>query len=781
MSVLPSRQPVACAMNQRTSFSTTQRTYLFETPLGEDELLIAGFEGSERLSRPFRFNLDVRSERDDIQPGDLIGKRVALRVETADDERHWTGVVSTFTRLATEQVAGSANDTLTTYHCEVVPWIWMLLLNEDSRIFQNLSIPDIVEKIFSDFGYKDYELQLNSSYDPLVYCTQYRETSFAFIARLLERAGIWYWFKHEDKLEKLILTDSPEGAPDLATPAIRYGLPGSYQESDVISAFDRRERIRSGRIVMRSYDFEKPAADLETRVESLVRMGDNSGFERYLHPGGYVDRGDGERIARLLMEAEEAGHATIDGASDARLLTPGYAFELEEHPDDGFNQKYLVVAVEHRGRNNLDEGEGASYHNTFSVIPHEVPFREPPVTPKPHIAGVQTAVVTGPSGEEIYTDEHGRIKIHLLWDRWGTADDKASCWARVMQGWAGNTWGSFVLPRIGMEVVVAFENGDPDFPLVIGCVYNGANKPPYPLPAEATKSTFKTNSSKGGGGFNELRFEDKKDNEQIFINAQKDIDVRVGHDSRAWVEQDSSLIVKRDRMEQTGRSHHAHVKKDRVAEIAGDDNLKVTGKQAIQIQGSQSLKVDSSVAESFQSHSAQVATNYYLDAGANVVVEAGAMITLKVGGNYITVSPAGVAIVGTIVLINSGGPQASGAAASLVPPIAVQQAATADTADPGKKTAVSMKSGQNKGRAPPDAPAHDPEQSKDKTHHIEIELRDEAGQPVAGEAVEVTLPDGETVAAGTTNEKGLFKVEHIDAGNCKISFPDLDGNAWEEA
>lgn len=762
-------------------YSTTERIFTLETPLGEDELLISGFEGSERLSRPFHFKLTMQSERDDIAPDELVGKRVALRVQTADDERHWTGVVSTFTRLATRQVAGSSRDTMTIYRCEVVPWIWMLLLNEDSRIFQNLSIPDIVEQIFADFQYDDYELQLNQIYEPLVYCTQYRETSFAFIARLLERAGIWYWFRHEADTETLVLTDSPEGSPDLEIASIRFGLPGSYQQGDMISAFDRRERIRSGRFVLRSYDFEKPTADLEARVESLVRIGDNAGFERYIHPGGYVDRGDGERIARLLMEAEEADHATIDGASDARLLTPGYSFELEEHPDEALNAKYVIVAVEHRGNNNLDGDDSSSYANTFSVIPRDVPFREPQLTRKPRIDGVQTAVVTGPAGEETYTDEHGRVKIHLMWDRWGTADDKASCWARVMQGWAGNGWGSFVLPRIGMEVVVAFENGDPDHPLVIGCVYNGANKPPYALPGEATKSTFKTYSSKGGGGFNELRFEDKKDAEQIFVNAQKDIDVRVGHDSREWVERDSSLIVKRDHLEEAQRSRHAHVTKDLVVDVGGDDNLTVTGKQAIRIQGSRSLKVDGSVGESFQDHSEQVATNHYLNAGANVVVEAGAMITLKVGANYITVSPAGIAIVGSIVLINSGGPQAPGNANSLVPPMAFMAPAVADTADPGQKTEVSMQHGENKGRPPPDAPMHDPQQNKDKTHRIEVELRDEAGQPVPGETVEVVLPDGETVACGTTNEKGLFKVEHIDAGNCTITFPDLDENAWEEA
>ncbi|WP_266158034.1 type VI secretion system Vgr family protein [Dyella silvatica] len=764
-------------------FTTRERTFTLGTPLGEDELLIQTFEGSEHLSQPFHFKLTLLSERDDITPDKLIGKRVTLGIETADAERHWTGLVSSFTRLGTRKAAGTSDETLTTYHCEIVPWIRLMMLNEDCRIFQNQSIPEIVEAIFADFQFSDYEFQLTGTYEPLVYCTQYRETNFNFIARLLERAGIYYYFRHEAKTETLVLVDNKDGNPPLDPPQIRFGLHGNYQDGDTISGISRSELIRSGRIVTHDYNFEKPATDLTASADSMVKIGDNSNYERFISPAGYTERNQGEKLARLLVEVEESEHETLRGESDARLLTAGYVFDLEDHPDDDLNQRFLIVSVEHHGNNNLDGDGSSSYHNNFSVIPHDVPYRSPLTTARARMPGPQTAVVTGPPGEEIYTDKHGRVKVHFFWDRRDHHDDKSSCWLRVAQTWAGRGWGSFYLPRVGMEVIVDFLEGDPDRPIVIGCVYNGDNTPPYELPGEMTKSTIKTWSSKGGDGFNELRFEDKKGSEQVFIHAQKDLDLRVQNDSREWVEQDRHLVVKRDRLEEVHRSHHLYIKKDHAVEIAGDDNLKISGKQAIKISGSQSVKVDGAVGESFQSHSEQVASNYYLNAGANVVIEAGAMITLKVGGNYITISPAGVTIVGTIVMINSGGPQASGSAASLVPPLAVLAAAVADKAIPGQKMDVSPLGKTRPAKPPGHAAVHDPDadENKKKTHYIEVELVDDNGKPVAGESVRVTLPDGSTVAEGTTDEKGRYKVTHIDPGQCKVSFPNLDQDAWKPA
>ncbi|MBT2744824.1 MULTISPECIES: type VI secretion system tip protein TssI/VgrG [unclassified Lysobacter] len=759
--------------------STQHRMFLLRCPLGEDALLVRGVQGREALSRPFEFSLDLISDRDDIQPEDVIGKRSTLCIETMDGERHFTGLMSRFSRVGATPAPEGAEGEFYAYECDLVPWLWFMLQHEDSRIFQDKSIPDIVEEVFKQFQFTDYELRLSGEHPPLTYCAQYRETNFAFISRLLERAGIYYFFRHEPESETLVLTDNRDHNPRLEPDALPFHDLAMAEASDCVTALKRRERIHTGRVVLRDYDFERPSTDLEISVDSLVHIGDNSNYERFVHPGGYTDRALGEGLARVMIESEEADQDLLDATSDVRTLMPGHVFGLERHPEDALNEDYLVVAVEHRGRNNLGSDQDSGYDNRFSMIPHRVQYRAPLATRKAHLRGPQTAVVVGPPGEEIHTDKYGRVKVKFRWDRTPTADDKSSCWLRVAQMWAGKQWGAMFVPRIGMEVLVDFLEGDPDQPIVVGCLYNGENMPPYALPAEATKSTFKTYSSKGGEGFNEVRFEDKKGEEQLFLHAQKDMDVRVGKDRREWVENDRSLVVKRDRLEETHRSHHSFVKKDRIGEIEGDDHLSLKGKQAIRIAGSKSLKVDGAVGESFQSHSEQVATNYYLNAGANVVIEAGVMLTLKVGGNHVTISPAGVAIVGAMVLVNSGGAPASGSAASLVPPLAVTAATAAANAKPGQKPEASPLGDKRPGK-PPDRSNYDPDsdENKDKTHWIEVELVDESGRPVAGERVQITLPDG-SISGGTTDEKGLLKVANIDPGDCQIGFPDLDKDAWE--
>ncbi|HST45687.1 MAG TPA: type VI secretion system tip protein VgrG, partial [Luteimonas sp.] len=545
------------------ALSTRDRMFVFASPLGEDALLVHGMEASEALSQPYHVRLALVAEQPDVASGDLVGKRASLRVETPDGERFWTGVVSRFVetgRIATPQ---GENAELFGYGCELVPWVWHLLHHEDSRIFQAQSVPDIVEAVFADFGYSDYELHLSGEHPPLPYCVQYRERNLDFIARLLEREGIHYFFRHDAETEVMVLTDNRDHAPRLDPDSVPFHATALAEDADSVTRLVRRQGTHTGRFVLRDYDFERPTADLEVAVDTVVRLPAIASHERFVHPGGYVDRDRGDALARVLMEAEEAGHETFDGEGNVRLLGTGSVFALVDHPDDARNIDYLVTAVEHRGSNNLGFGDGAAYHNRFSVIPHAIPFRAPVTTPRPRVHGPQTAVVVGPAGEEIHTDKYGRVRVKFRWDRTPHADDRSSCWLRVAQMWAGRQWGAMFVPRIGMEVLVDFLEGDPDQPLVVGCLYNGDNMPPYELPAEATKSTLKTDSSKGGGGFNEIRFEDKKDAEQLFLHAQKDMDQRVGNDSREWVERDRSLVVKRDRLEEVHRSHHSFTKKDR--------------------------------------------------------------------------------------------------------------------------------------------------------------------------------------------------------------------------
>jgi type VI secretion system secreted protein VgrG len=418
-----------------------------------------------------------------------------------------------------------------------------------------------------------------------------------------------------------------------------------------------------------------------------------------------------------------------------------------------------------------------------------MPYRPLRKTPRPFIRGCQTAVVVGPAGEEIYTDEYGRVKVQFHWDREGKYDAKSSCWIRVGTTWAGKNWGAISIPRIGHEVIVDFLEGDPDRPIITGSVYNLDMMPSYPLPGNKTRSGIKTRSTIGGGGFNEIRFEDKKGSEQIFIHGEKDLDIRIKKDSREWIGNNTSLIVKKDKYEEIGSDSHVYIKRDLNEKVGRDHSLNVLGKEAVQITGSKSLKVTGAVADEFGSdHSEKTTGDYYLHA-KNIVLEADVQLTISVGGNFVTIGPAGVTIVGTMVMINSGGAAGQGSAGSIVPPSDPKAPDVADDATPGgDKQYSGVGPGATKGipsitgkghaasPAPPDAPRHDPSDpaNQEKKHYIEIELHDDEQLPVPGEPYEIILPDGSTVASGTTDEKGRARVENIDAGNCRVRFPRRD-------
>ncbi len=753
--------------------STDERLYDLMTPLGEDALLVQAMNGRERISQPFEFQLMLASEHEDIKPEDLLGQRASLRVYTREDERHWTGLIASFERMS-ETRETDADTEITRYQCLIVPWFWFLRHHEDSRIFQDMSIPKIVETVFQDFGFGDYEIQLSGDYPDLVYCTQYRETSFNFVSRLLERAGIHYFFRHEEDVDIMVLTDNHAHNPMLEPSSVRFHDQILLEDEDGISALHRRLAVRTGRFVATDYDFTRPSTDLQVSINSLIQAGNNADYERYHHPGGYTEREEGEQLTRVQMEAEEADYETLDGASNVRAMTSGHAFELYDHPVSEMNEKYLIIAVEHKGTNNLGESgadTASTYSNKLLIMPLRVVYRAPLTTPRTRVQGPQTAVVTGPKGEEIYSDEYGRIKVHFFWDRRSGRNDKSSCWLRVAQIWAGRQWGAMFIPRIGQEVIVDFLDGDPDSPIVVGSVYNGENMPPYALPAEQTKSTIKTMSSKGGEGFNEIRFEDKKGEEQIFIHAQHDSDLRIRNDSRNNVGQDMHRTIGNDFINEMGRDRHDTIKHDRIAHIVNEDHLRIDGQQAIVVGGTQSVEVQDAVGESYKSHIENVQQSYTLKAGMNVVIEAGVQLSLKVGGSFIDISASGIAIKGPMVMINSGGGPASAESGKMSSPLKPLKPTAATTAEPGT---LPKSGGDSKEKS------HDPasKEAQDKTHMIEIELKDEDGQPVAGERVKVKLPNGR-IARKTTNKQGLAVIKNIDPGNCEISFPGLDDKAWE--
>ncbi len=764
-----------------------ERPFRIKTTLGDDALLLNSFAGDERVSTPYRFVVQMLAEDPNIDMKDLLTKPAVLSIKLDDEtERHIHGL---FNRIALME---SGDDGMAVYQAELVPWLWFLTLFSNCRIFQNKSVPDIIEQVFKDRGYTDYQLKLQGTYQPREYCVQYRETDFNFVSRLLEDEGIFYFFEQAEDKHTLVIADDKgafKSCPHKAKAQYSPSLGGVLDE-DTVFTLEEENKVNTGTASLADYDFEKPNTSLYATLSSAEPA------EYYDYPGKYSSKSDGDRYAKIRLEEREVELVTVRGKSNCMGLECGYKFTLAEHFRDEANQDYTLIALHHSGKNTSYRAgvqQPFEYANTFEAIPNSVSFRPPRQARKPVIPSTQTAVVVGKSGEEIWTDKYGRVTVQFYWDREGKADENSSCWIRVAQGWAGKQWGSIYIPRIGQEVVVSFLDGDPDRPLITGSVYNADQMPPYTLPDEQTKSTVKSDSSKGSGGFNEIRLEDKKGSEQVFIHSQKDMDIRVENDRKEWIGEDRHLVVTRDKMEQIQRDSHSDITRDRIEKIGRDHHVTVSGKAAVSITGSNSLAVTGDVIEQFSgNHSSQVTQNLYLKA-MQVVIEASVGLTIKAGSNFITIDPSGIAISGMpMVQINSAGSALSGSAGSLVSPLSPTDPAQADKAVAGQTStpgaagftqiaAALTTISPAKKSAASSAPTHNPasEENKDKTHWIEINLVDDKGKPVAGEAYKVTLPDGSTVADGTLDEKGHARVEHIDPGNCKITFPNLDKDAWK--
>jgi type VI secretion system secreted protein VgrG len=558
----------------------------------------------------------------------------------------------------------------------------MLTRYADCKIFHNKKVGEIIEQVFKDRGFTDYKLRLSGSYSPMEYCVQYRETDFNFISRLMEQNGIFYFFQHEMGKHTMVIADSAsahEPCPGQKTAGYNL-VSGGIDELDVIHAWNLEQELRSGKYTLTDYNFKTPSANLKATEPSVVSIGGNSGFELFDYPGEYQTRGDGTSFAKIRMQEEEASHLVANGSSVCRAFTTGYKFTLEDHYQETMNVSYVLTEVQHIASvadtyAMNSGGGGESYSNHFTCIPETVPFRPARLTPKPFVQGPQTAIVIGKSsytdtsgddgsgdGEEIWVDSYGRVVVRFPWDRAGSC----SCRVRVSQDWAGQSWGAITIPRVGQEVIVSFLEGDPDRPIITGRVYNADQTVPYPLPDNQTRSTFKTRSSKGGGtdNYNELRFEDKKGDEQIFLRGEKDFDTRMKNDIREWAGNNRSLIVTQDQMEKAGGDLHS--------QVTGNVNQKVG--QNLSLQVGQNLYEKSGM--NFAHEAGQI---IHLKAGATLVLEAGAELTLKVGGNFIDINPAGVTIVGTMVMINSGGAAGSGCGSSPTSP------KDPDQADDGSK------------------------------------------------------------------------------------------------
>jgi type VI secretion system secreted protein VgrG len=612
------------------------RHFTITTPLGADKFLLKNFQGEEQISGLFHYRLELISQDDSIAFTSIVGQKVTITIELpgGSDHQYINGVVGKFT-----QAGKSAR--FTTYFADIYPWLWLLTMNTDHQIFQNKSALDIIKKVFSDLGFTDFKDSTTKTYSTREFCVQYGESSFNFVSRLMESEGIFYFFDHTDSTHTLVLADDSSAylsMPGLDT--VQASPSGrSWETADAMLESQIEQQVIVGQFKSDDYNFTTPSTDL-----LATASGSDTSRSVYEYPGEYTTASDGETVTSLRLDALQAPGKLLKGTSMCRAFHAGAKFTLANHYRSDANASYVLSSLS-------QTGDQDQYSNSFEAFPSDTVFHPPRLTPKPKVIGSQTALVVGKSGEEIWTDEYGRIKVKFYWDQSSATDETSSCWIRVAQGWAGKAWGSIFIPRIGQEVVVSFLDGNPDRPLVTGCVFNAQQTVPYTLPDEQTKSTVKTNSSKGGSGFNELRFEDKAGSEEIFIQAQKDMNVTVLNNLTTTVtnartttvsQKDDSLVVdqgNRSIKVNTGNETHAVQGKrdltitgnethtnsaDFTQNVSGNFTLKVSGNLSIQASGSVSIQSGTS----FDNKAGTALTN---KAGTSLTNDAGTSLTNKAG------------------------------------------------------------------------------------------------------------------------------------------------------
>jgi type VI secretion system secreted protein VgrG len=685
----------------------THRWLAVATPLEEDVLLLNSFSGVERLGRLFEFNLDLRSERPDLPFEELIGGNVTVRLQKEGDEpRFFNGHISRF-------VQTSADPSLSTYSATVVPWLWFLTRASDCRIFQNKTVPEIIKEVFRAHGFSDFKESLTGDYKPWEYCVQYRETDFNFVSRLMEQEGIYYFFTHENGKHTMVLADSV-GAhatyPGYET--FNYRPPGEgASQREAVTDWIVEKELQPGAVALTDFDFTSPRKSLEARAV-VSRDHEASDYEVFDYPGEYDQSDEGSTYARARIEEWHSQYQIASATGDVRGVSAGFKFTLADHPRDDQNGEYQITSAAFHATAEAfgsgPESGGESFSCNFTAIPATQQYRPQRVTPRPIMQGPQTAIVVGPRGEEIHTDEHGRVRVHFHWDRQGNPDNgDCSCWIRVAQVWAGKKWGGMFIPRVGQEVIVEFLEGDPDRPIITGRVYNGDSKAPYDLPANKTVSTLKSLTSKGGGGDNELRFEDNKGHEQILLHAQRRMDhvvraslfetiggnreIRIGRDDagdlNALVNRDINQHLKGGQFELVDKKLNQNVKEEVVEVYEKSQTTVVTDRMTLNAkeilaEGQQliSLKAGKFVAQGAQSANVK---------SGMVKIEGTTNACIKCGGSFIMLTPSGVFISGPTVFINSGGAgqPAEGPATAQDPTIETPlEAASATTAVPGHVT-----------------------------------------------------------------------------------------------
>ncbi|KVC77297.1 type VI secretion system tip protein VgrG [Burkholderia ubonensis] len=616
------------------------RVFTLDSPNGDD-LKFHRLDGEEALGRLFEYRIEALADSHSLSLKDLLGKPVTVRIAQQDGAtRYLNGIV------ARASLAGRRAERYYGYALVVRPWLWLATRRSDCRIFQNKTVPEIVQEVLAPYGFP-IESKLTEAYAPRDYCVQYNETDEAFVSRLMEFEGIYYYFRHAAQSHTLMLCDamsSHAALPGYAT--IPFIAPDrtAIADEEHVDGWLPAQEVSIGKHQTSDYDYTKPRADLSAQQVD-PRGHDHDGFASFEWPGGYRDDAPGARYSRVRLEERQAEHERASASTDVRGIAPGWLFTLAHCPRADQNREYLIVQCEYRFQENAyATGGGADavvHASQVLVQPSSLPYRSPRATPRPRTSGPQTATVVGPPGEEIWTDQYGRVKLQFRWDRYGQSNQDSSCWVRVSSPWAGGGFGGVQIPRIGDEVVVDFLNGDPDQPIVTGRVYNGERMPPWGLPGSATQSGLLSRSSPGGTAehANAFRFEDKKGAEQLWMHAERNFDAEtevdhslsVGNNHTHTVGNDETMQVKNNRLRRVGRDETVNIGQHRVAQIGGNETHGVGGSRSVSVEG------DSSHTVAKGNHSLAVVSgkhDVFVKGDSTHVVEAGSYAAQVKSGNY---------------------------------------------------------------------------------------------------------------------------------------------------
>ena len=656
----------------------------------EHDLQVLAFNGREAISQPFRFDLELVSERPDLDLQSLLHQPVFLTLSPSGN-----GIHGLTHRVAQDE----SGKRLTRYQLTIVPQLAYLAHQTDQRIFQHLTVPQIIAQVLEGHGIQAnaYRFQLGPAvYPKRDYCTQYDETDLHFIQRLCEEEGIHYHFEHSPSGHVLVFGDDQTAFPKLGQPTAYLQDSGLVADEPVIKRFSVRLKTHTSRVSRRNYDFEQPRLVMEATHKGHPveqQMTPKPDLEDYDYPGRFTDRTRGKHLSQRALERHCSDYLLAKGSSDQPRLVSGHLLEISDHPRGEWNDLWLLTEVIHEGKQPqvLEESitgipshqghplspsrgergrEGRNlavdsftqgYRNRFTATPWDIPYRPAIKHPKPKVLGSQTATVTGPASEEVHCDQYGRVKVRFLWDREGKTDEKTSCWLRASSSWAGDRYGAIAIPRVGMEVLVTFLEGDPDQPLITGCLYHKEHTVPYELPANKTRTVFKTLSSPDGSGYNELRIDDRKGQEQIYLHAQKNWDEHIERDQKIRVGNERHEIVEATSFTELKAEEHLTVAADRKVEVKPDDHLAIVQTQHIKLGTAQLTGTGREI---------------HLKAGQKMLIEAGIELTLTAGGGFIKLDPGGITVSGPVAKLNAGGSPGKGSGIKIKPPVSPGLAAS---------------------------------------------------------------------------------------------------------